>query len=438
MLTTLSPADSLGLAAYRRCKVDGFIGAGGQGEVYRVFVDGLGGARSHALKWYFPEWSTQQQWEALQELVRQDPPNDRFLWPLDVATSDRQESFGYLMELRPDRFQGIVELMNESVAPTFRSLARSGFQLADGFLRLHALGLCYRDISFGNVFFDPDAGDVLICDNDNVGIDGQAIVGVQGTPGFMAPEIVRGEAVPTRATDLYSLSVLLFYMFMISHPLIGRRELEYPILDAEAMYRLYGAEPLFIFDPSDRANEPIAGLHTNALAYWPIYPRFLTELFVHAFTDGLRDPGNRVQTAEWRRAMLRLAAAVVLCDQCRIELFWDDASTVAPTCWKCGASVRLPMRLSLAGGPVRTIMLNHDTEIWPEQLGLWTGHGRSFAAVKVHPVHAGLWGLRNLSRMPWQATLEDGREVTVEPERSISLTPGTRVDFGGPVGTIER
>ena len=39
----------------------------------------------------------------------------------------------------------------------------------------------------------------------------------------MAPEIVRGEALPSTATDLYSLSVLLFYLLMVSHPLEGLR-----------------------------------------------------------------------------------------------------------------------------------------------------------------------------------------------------------------------
>jgi eukaryotic-like serine/threonine-protein kinase len=438
MLTTLSPGDSVGLAAYRRCKVDSLIGAGGQGEVYRVVVEGLGGGRSHALKWYFPEWSTPQQWNVLQELVRQEPPNPRFLWPLDIARSGERSSFGYLMDLRPERFQGFVELMSEGLAPTFRSLARTAFQLADGFLQLHSLGLCYRDISFGNIFFDPATGDALICDNDNVGIDGQAVVGIQGTPGFMAPEIVRGEAVPTRATDLYSLAVLLFHMWMVHHPLLGRRELEYPILDAEANYQLYGADPVFIFDPNDRSNEPIAGIHTNALAFWPLYPRFLTDLFVQAFTDGLWDPGSRVQETEWRRAMLRLGAAVVLCDRCQVELFWDEVAGTAPRCWKCDHLVRLPLRLSVAGAPVRKIMLNHDTQIWPEQLAIRTGFDRPLADVRVHPVHAGLWGLRNLSGAPWQATLADGTAVTVDADRAISLDLGTRIDFGGTQGTIER
>lgn len=63
------------------------------------------------------------------------------------------------------------------------------------------------------MFFDPDTGDVLICDNDNVSANGIDNSSVYGTPRFMAPEIVMGQAKPSRNTDLYSLAVLLFYMF---------------------------------------------------------------------------------------------------------------------------------------------------------------------------------------------------------------------------------
>ncbi len=68
----------------------------------------------------------------------------------------------------------------------------------------------------------------------------------------MAPEIVRGEAVPGTQTDLFSLAVLLFYMFVMHHPLEGKKELAIKCLDLPAMKKLYGTEPLFIFDPVDR------------------------------------------------------------------------------------------------------------------------------------------------------------------------------------------
>ncbi len=41
---------------------------------------------------------------------------------------------------------------------------------------------------------------------------------------LIAPEVVRGEAVPSTQTDLFSLAVLLFYLFHVHHPPEGSRE----------------------------------------------------------------------------------------------------------------------------------------------------------------------------------------------------------------------
>ena len=58
-------------------------------------------------------------------------------------------------------------------------------------IEIYIAGAKYQDISFGNLFFNPDNGDVLICDNDNVSYGNSKPGGVLGTPGFMAPEIVK-------------------------------------------------------------------------------------------------------------------------------------------------------------------------------------------------------------------------------------------------------
>ena len=44
------------------CVVGECLGAGGQGEVYRAVARVGDATQSLALKWYFPEWSTPQQW----------------------------------------------------------------------------------------------------------------------------------------------------------------------------------------------------------------------------------------------------------------------------------------------------------------------------------------------------------------------------------------
>ena len=299
------------------CEVEHFLAGGGQGEVYRANLAG----KPVALKWYFPGSATREQWIGLETLVKKGPPNELFLWPMDLASASGVPGFGYIMPLRESRYKSLQDLMKRRIEPSFRSLTTAGRQLAHSFLQLHSMGLCYCDISFGNVFFDPKHGNVLICDNDNVVVDGKSSsVGVAGTLGFMAPEIVRREALPSTATDLFSLSVLLFYIFVVHHPLEGKREAAFHAFDVVAKNKLYGTEPVFIFDPNDDSNSPVPGHHINALAFWPLYPEFFRKLFVKAFTLGLREPEKRVRESEWRAAMERLADVIVYCSHCGAEI----------------------------------------------------------------------------------------------------------------------
>lgn len=157
------------------------LGEGTQGAVYEVDL----GGRGLAFKHYHPAFSNDRQLAVLEGLIKRGPPTSRFLWPMELAEADGR--IGYLMALREPRFAGMADLMHRRAEPSFRALVQAGFELAHSFLQLHAEGLCYRDINFENVFFDPASGEVAICDNDNCGIDGQPASQVQGTLGFMAP-----------------------------------------------------------------------------------------------------------------------------------------------------------------------------------------------------------------------------------------------------------
>ncbi len=281
-----------------RYKVFRLLGAGGQGEVYDVQKEGEG---HYALKWYFPHMATGEQKSILENLLKQGAPSRSFLWPLDLIVDPASHTFGYIMEIRPKNYKSIVDMMKRRAEPSYDALCRAAWNLISGYRTLHSRGYCYRDISFGNVFLDPDDGSILICDNDNVSANGTSGATVYGTPRFMAPEIVTGQAKPSRNTDLYSLAVLLFYMFMMGHPLDGKREAEIRCLDIHAMNQLYGFSPLFVFDPKDHSNRPVAGYQDNVLASWGVYPETLRELFTRAFTDGLKQPNKRITENQWTR-----------------------------------------------------------------------------------------------------------------------------------------
>jgi eukaryotic-like serine/threonine-protein kinase len=417
------------------CTVEQLLGAGGQGEVYRARI----GSEAVALKWFFPQMATAEQRAAIEMLVKRGAPSEHFLWPLELAIDPQVQGFGYVMQLRPSRFKNIVDLMKRKIEPTFRALATAGLNLSHNYLLLHSQGLCYRDISFGNAFFDPDTGDGLICDNDNVAVDGAATLGVLGTPRFMAPEVVLGEDRPSTQTDLFSLSVLIFYMLMVHHPLEGKRETEIKCLDLPAMNKLYGTEALFIFDPVDTSNAPVPGVHGNALAFWRIYPQFFRDLFMRAFTEGLRRPHARIRESEWRLACVRLRDSIFYCAHCALENFYDPdklkTTANAGVCWSCAAQLKLPPRLRIGKS---TVMLNYNTQLFPHHINNSRLYDFSLpvAAVSQHPTDRNLWGVKNLSREKWVTTAPDGTVKDVAPGQSVSLSVGRTIQFGGCQGEI--
>jgi serine/threonine protein kinase len=256
----------------------------------------------------------------------------------------------------------------------------------------------------------------------------------------MAPEIVRGEALPSTQTDLFSLAVLLFLMLVNHHPLEGRREADIHCFDLPAMTKLYGTEPLFIFDPLDHSNEPLRGYHDNALAFWPVYPTFLRELFTRAFTDGLRDPEHgRIRETTWRAAMSRLRDSILYC-RCGAENFYDaealrSADGTPGPCWKCRQPLQLPPRIRIGKA---VVMLNHDTQLFPHHLDGRVAHAFSepFAEVSRHPMDPNVWGLKNLSPDRWTVTSPDGSVLDIDKGQSLPLGVGTRVHFGRAEGEI--
>jgi eukaryotic-like serine/threonine-protein kinase len=435
MLMMLKPGDVVQTQpALLDCKVTELLGCGSQGEVYKAELSD----RAVALKWYLPAVASAQQRASIQKLVAKGSPSIRFLWPMELAQSANAPGFGYVMPLREDRYRGAADLMKRRIDPSFRALATAGFQLADSFLQLHSRGLCYKDISFGNLFLDPDTGDILICDNDNVTVDGDRVPGILGTPRFMAPEVVTGLALPGTQTDLFSLAVLLFYLFLVHHPLEGRKELAIHCFDLPAMKRLYGLEPVFIFDPVDRSNEPVKGYHDNAIATWPIYPSFLRDLFTRAFTEGIRDPlHGRVREGEWRAAMIRLRDSVLYCPSCSAENFYgSELNAEGSQCWNCQAPIRLPFRIRTAKG---IVMLNHDTSLYPHHVDDQRMYDFSapIATVTPHPNQVGLWGLTNVSGQSWFVQTA-GNPVPLEviPGKTAALASATRINFGKGAGEI--
>ncbi len=408
------------------------LGEGAQGVVHEAAFGGF----PCAVKWYRAVPRPVELRRSIAALAERGRPHRAFIWPIDVVVSDELPGFGYVMPRLEPTFVSFAQLLGRAEQPPFRAMITIGRHLVEAFEALHATGLCYRDISFGNLWVDPERGEVAIIDNDNVGLDGGDVF-VWGTLRFMAPEVVRRDAFPSSVTDLYSLAVFLFYLFVHGHPLEGiKTEATFSWASAqresssELAVRYFGTEPVFVFDPRNDTNRPPPG--DPMRTWWPIYPRFFREVFEEAFTAGLLDTTGTARVSEgvWRRALLRLGDRVAVC-ACKASVFYDPGQP-GTACWNCGNVPPTPPVLELPGG---SVVLSDGGVITAHHLRRDRDYTTVLAVVEAHPASPGQVVLRNASPRAWTMRPDGENAKTVEPGRRLAVRTMT-IDFGSVRGRI--
>jgi hypothetical protein len=121
------------------------------------------------------------------------------------------------------------EAVEEGTPPDLSRVVQDLRGLAGALRHLHARGLVHRDVSPGNVILRPEGGAVLI-DFDHaflVEAGPPEGVGVVGTPGYVAPEVVLGgPRAASPATDVYGLAAVGYALLTGRAPAEGEDVLE--------------------------------------------------------------------------------------------------------------------------------------------------------------------------------------------------------------------
>ena len=298
--------------------VTDFLGEGGQGEVYLVEREG----KEFALKVYKNRESADFRYN-LKNNIKRGAPSREFLWPLELLDFD-DGTLGYIMDLRPKNYVSFVSYLTGK--NKFRSksiMVKWCLSLCSAFKKLHEDGYSYQDLNDGSFFFDPNTGDLLICDNDNVTADKKNL-GVLGKMRYMAPEIVRGDKtkngsqqLPDVHSDRFSLAIILFMALCLGNPFEGERLKNYDIVDEEAELEMFGKDPVFVYHKTDRSNRPIRGYHSAVLRRWAYLPIYIKEAFHRTFVDGLKDrEGERTTPLEWIKLLSRYRDEIISCPSC--------------------------------------------------------------------------------------------------------------------------
>jgi serine/threonine protein kinase/tetratricopeptide (TPR) repeat protein len=210
------------------------IGAGGMGEVYRAHDTKLG--RDVALKVLPAEMAGDPQ--RLMRFQREARAVAALNHPHIVTIFSVEEADGvHLLTMELVEGQPLDRLIPEGGFP-FERIVDIATALAGALAAAHEKGIVHRDLKPANVMVTSD-GRVKVLDfglaketrstgsSDATQTQGvQTEVGVvMGTPAYMSPEQVAGEAVDCR-TDLFSLGIVLYEMATGERPFKGRSPAE--------------------------------------------------------------------------------------------------------------------------------------------------------------------------------------------------------------------
>lgn len=311
------------------------ISRGGQGIVYhthlpQVLIKGFINKDEQARQ----RWRKHISW-----LIQQDLGDLKLARPLVMLAEPR---CGYVMEL----MDGLISLQSlldsfiaagEEAAADYlqqggmRRRVRILCQLARTLNQLHGRGMLYGDLSPANIFVsdDPLHAETWLIDCDNISLEAHSSMTLHTTD-YGAPEVVRGDALLSSLTDVWSFAVITYQLLTHNHPFKGELVNDgEPELEEAA---LRGLHP-WINDSQIDTNICFSNLPIELTEH-----SRLPELFRRCFEDGKENAYERPGMAEWLEALSEIEERFFDCANCAgnsilpVELSTiDDA-----VCFFCG------------------------------------------------------------------------------------------------------
>ena len=194
------------------------VGRGSYGTVYRAWDTRL--ERLVALKLFHGASNPDAVMQEGRMLARVRHENVVSVYGADVI----EGVAGIWMELVHGRT--LDNIIKGEGAMSAQEAAAVGDHIARAVAAVHAAGLLHCDVKAQNVVRE-NGGRVVLMDLGAGRIvpeahDGDQLSDVAGTPRYMAPELFNAGAIATRASDIYSFGVLLYYLVSGRFPVDGK------------------------------------------------------------------------------------------------------------------------------------------------------------------------------------------------------------------------
>ncbi len=251
-----------------------------------------------------------------------------------------ESAFAYSMDFNTDysnEWLDSIRESNEACANDFSQYIVTGgirrrleayYKCAMVMSLLHATGLVYCDLSSNNLFVSKEGTrEVWLIDADNINF--QSITAKNGgyyTPGYAAPEIIRGKG-STFYSDCYSFAISLFWNLTWNHPFMGEMTEEGMDDDFadDAQERAYNGTLPWIFDEEDEENH--LGDEASGMPVEMVVSPRLMKYFDRTFSSkGKEKRHTRTTMFEWTSVIAETMDNVLRCPECGMDYNADDTN----------------------------------------------------------------------------------------------------------------
>lgn len=298
-----------------RISTEESVHSGGEGEIYFT-SDGKYAIKIYRADRVKPE--KRQFLEAIRKLGSYLTQEEKqFLcWPLAlVTTMNGQPKIGYLMRRIPNNYRPLAHFNFSARTATsnfseFFSWSHC-LQIARGVGRaiavLHGRGCAHTDISNNNFLVNSDNNliDVILLDLDGIVVPGFLPAQMQGTPGIIAPEIIKNISYPNEKSDRHSLAVQILQTLLFRNVFQPLKTIDPNNVENDEILS-WGQHAVFSEHPTDTRNRPKnlgIPLKKNGVLSYRMLTISLQRLTENACIHGLHDPKKRPSAKEWIDAL---------------------------------------------------------------------------------------------------------------------------------------
>ena len=207
-----------------------------------------------------------------------------------------------------------------------------------------------------------------------------------------------------------------------------------PCMTEELEHKFYGSEPVFMYDPTDDSNRPVKGVHTNAIRRWPIYPEYIREAFVKAFSkNSMNGTTPRIIEKEWQELLTRMRDDLAICEHCGNETFVHyDREMI---CINCGKPVKVSYSLKTSRYNVPLLkgkyLYKCHTDASSEDFKTIT------VEIKTKKTDPSVIGLKNVSGLNWIVNNADGTILNVKNGDMLTVQKGMEIMMGSTKTVVQ-